>query len=28
MTVFSTNLVGGITIQMSGIVDEANRDIE
>ena len=28
MTLFSTNLVGGITIQMSGYVEEANKDIE
>ena len=28
MSVFSANLVGGITIQMSSYVEEANKDIE
>jgi len=28
MTIFSTSLIGGINIQMSGIVDEAQKDIE
>lgn len=28
LTIFSTNLVGGITIQMAGYVEEANKDIE
>ena len=28
MTIFSTNLVGGVSINMSSVVEEAQKDIE